>query len=140
MCCASCIFKSPHWGLNPGPSVYRTDALPLSYRGSERGGVLGSQRAGFLHYAEDTPPELNLRLVAQRQNFVPLGRGESGWCLDVTSTHGVWRHAGVRFLLSGDIHGVDRRWTQELESQKSLKRVSKIREIRPPGFKFRPTV
>ena len=24
---------SPHWGLNPGPSVYRTDALPLSYRG-----------------------------------------------------------------------------------------------------------
>ena len=26
--------ESPHWGLNPGPSVYRTDALPLSYRGS----------------------------------------------------------------------------------------------------------
>ena len=25
--------KSLHWGLNPGPSVYRTDALPLSYRG-----------------------------------------------------------------------------------------------------------
>ena len=25
---------SPHWGLNPGPSVYKTDALPLSYRGS----------------------------------------------------------------------------------------------------------
>ena len=25
--------KSPHWGLNPGPSVYKTDALPLSYRG-----------------------------------------------------------------------------------------------------------
>ena len=24
---------SLHWGLNPGPSVYRTDALPLSYRG-----------------------------------------------------------------------------------------------------------
>jgi hypothetical protein len=24
---------SPHWGLNPGPSVCRTDALPLSYRG-----------------------------------------------------------------------------------------------------------
>ena len=27
------IVKSPHWGLNPGPSVYKTDALPLSYRG-----------------------------------------------------------------------------------------------------------
>ena len=25
--------KSPHWGLSPGPSVYKTDALPLSYRG-----------------------------------------------------------------------------------------------------------
>ena len=28
-------------------------------------------------------------------------RGESGWCSDMTSTHGAWRHAGVRFLLSG---------------------------------------
>jgi hypothetical protein len=28
--------KSPHWGLNPGPSVYKTDALPLSYRGLTR--------------------------------------------------------------------------------------------------------
>ena len=26
--------NSPHWGLNPGPSVYKTDALPLSYRGA----------------------------------------------------------------------------------------------------------
>ena len=26
--------RSLHWGLSPGPSVYRTDALPLSYRGS----------------------------------------------------------------------------------------------------------
>ena len=29
------------------------------------------------------------------------GRGESGWCLDMTSTHGAWRHAGVQFLLLG---------------------------------------
>ena len=28
-------------------------------------------------------------------------RGDSGWCLDVTSTHGAWRQAGVRFLLRG---------------------------------------
>ena len=27
---------------------------------------------------------------------------ESGWCLDVASTHGAWRHAGVRFLLRRD--------------------------------------
>ena len=25
--------NSLHWGLNPGPSVYRIDALPLSYKG-----------------------------------------------------------------------------------------------------------
>ena len=25
---------SPHWGLSPGPSVYKADALPRSYRGS----------------------------------------------------------------------------------------------------------
>ena len=30
--CGHCTI-SPHWGLNPGPSVYKTDALPLSYRG-----------------------------------------------------------------------------------------------------------
>ena len=33
----SCLWlahaHSLHWGLSPGPSVYRTDALPLSYRG-----------------------------------------------------------------------------------------------------------
>ena len=29
-------------------------------------------------------------------------RGESGWCLDMTSTHGAWRHAEVQFLLPGD--------------------------------------
>ena len=28
-------------------------------------------------------------------------RGESGWCLDMTSTHGAWRHAEVQFLLPG---------------------------------------
>ena len=28
-----CGHWSLHWGLSPGPSVYKTDALPLSYRG-----------------------------------------------------------------------------------------------------------
>ena len=28
-----CAASSLHWGLRPGPSVYKTDALPLSYRG-----------------------------------------------------------------------------------------------------------
>ena len=30
-------------------------------------------------------------------------RGESGWWSDMTSTHGAWRHAGIRFLLSGGL-------------------------------------
>ena len=38
------------------------------------------------------------KFVAKATN----GRGESGWCSDVTSTHGAWRHAGVRFSLSGE--------------------------------------
>ena len=28
--------KSPDWELNPGPSVYKTDALPLSYLGIQK--------------------------------------------------------------------------------------------------------
>ena len=32
-----------------------------------------------------------------------ISQGESGLCSDVTSTHGAWRHAGVRFLLSGEV-------------------------------------
>ena len=31
-----------------------------------------------------------------------LSGDESGWCSDVASTHGAWRHAGVRFLLRRD--------------------------------------
>jgi hypothetical protein len=39
---------SPHWGLNPGPSVYRTDALPLSYRGT--GTIDIGTMTEMLHY------------------------------------------------------------------------------------------
>ena len=30
-----------------------------------------------------------------------LGRGEPGWCSDMTSNHGVWRHTGDQFPLPG---------------------------------------
>ena len=33
---------------------------------------------------------------------ISLSGDESGWCSDVASTHGAWRHAGVRFLLRRD--------------------------------------
>ena len=34
LCCPVHFGPSLHWGLNPGPAVYKTDALPLSYRGT----------------------------------------------------------------------------------------------------------
>ena len=49
-----------------------------------------------------------LQLCRFRAASTPESRGESGWCSDVTSTHGAWEHAGVRFLLSG-VTG-DRTW------------------------------
>ena len=41
--CDTMKVKSPHWGLNPGPSVYKTDALPLSYRGDVDDTLKGCQ-------------------------------------------------------------------------------------------------
>ena len=55
--------------------------------------------------APDTRPAGRWRAHLNRNGCCPKlfrrSRGESGWCSDMTSTHGVWRHAGVRFLLSG---------------------------------------
>ena len=42
--------------------------------------------------------------TGQGRAFGHRSRGESGWCSDVTSTHGAWRHAGVRFLLRRVVH------------------------------------
>ena len=39
-----------------------------------------------------------VKIVYQKEKIIP-GGDESGWCSDVASTHGAWRHAGVRFLL-----------------------------------------
>ena len=38
---------------------------------------------------------------AQALAIQRIGRGESGWCSDWTSTPGAWRHAGVQFPLPG---------------------------------------
>ena len=48
-----------------------------------------------------------LSVIVGGLRFFLYGRGESGWCSDVTSTHGAWRHAGVRFLLPGDVGKLD---------------------------------
>ena len=39
-----------------------------------------------------------LALYLETIHDIMNSRGESGWCSDVTSTHGAWRHAGVRFF------------------------------------------
>ena len=36
---------SLHWGLSAGSSVYKIDALPLSYRGSEYSGIFFSKHS-----------------------------------------------------------------------------------------------
>ena len=56
------VKNSPHWGFNPGPSVYKTDALPLSYRGIETPlnnlcGTLGPVQCSISSVsAESSPP------------------------------------------------------------------------------------
>ena len=80
--------QSPHWGLNPGPSVYKTDALPLSYRGNwcevralHLAQLVASRRfagAGRPEQRETTPsqppPEgREQALSAARGCFPPLG-------------------------------------------------------------------
>ena len=52
---------------------------------------------------DSSSPALGTAGVRFRLPGVTDGRGESGWCSDVISIHGAWRHAGVRFLLSGDV-------------------------------------
>ena len=49
--------ESPHWGLNPGPSAYKTDVLLLSYRGrcrcrrrvAESTAAASAARTGWAH-------------------------------------------------------------------------------------------
>ena len=66
------------------------------------------------------------RDAAELQRGIPLrrrsvvGRGESGWCSDVTSTHGAWRHAGVRFLLPGVFNSCRIFFSEVLDSARAL--------------------
>ena len=54
-----CMLQSLHWGLSPGPSVYKTDALPLSYRGASKQAtaalVLRWDTAGYDGHAGHSP-------------------------------------------------------------------------------------
>ena len=72
--------------------VYALGDLFVCERGL-RQSVLKRHRRTLAHICAETP-----RGGATVQEC----RGESGWCSDMTSTHGAWRHAGARFLLSGD--------------------------------------
>ena len=57
---------SLHWGLSPGPSVYRTDALPLSYRG------LSAAAIDVLKHTQCTPTRKKNRLRLSNRN-TPCG-------------------------------------------------------------------
>ena len=58
---------------------------------------------GVIHSGQSTcMPALKLPTIENPNcAYDHESRGESGWCSDITSTGGVWRHTGVRFLLSG---------------------------------------
>ena len=43
-----------------------------------------------------------VHMAMQNVTFLTASRGESGWCLDMTSSQGAWRHAEVQFLLPGE--------------------------------------
>ena len=59
--------------------------------------------AAALFAASAGPLPAALHKVPLRHGFQHDSRGESGWCSDMTSTHGAWRHAGAGFLLSGEL-------------------------------------
>ena len=52
---------SPHWEFNPGPSVYKTDILPLSYRGlgfqAPPGSLFGFYFHARAHNEYQIPPQ-----------------------------------------------------------------------------------
>ena len=100
--------KSFSWFVSPPRS--RPRSLPRSVAPSLTPSLVRPFARSFAPIARSFAPSL-VRLLAclahlddhpARQRYAPLShfspsQGDSGWCSDVTSTHGVWRHTGVRF-------------------------------------------
>ena len=57
-------------------------------------------------------------MIRLNPSFFTCVRGESGWCSDVTSTHGAWRHAGVRVPLP-ELPGITKHHQTEREHEKT---------------------
>lgn len=74
--------QSPHWGLNPGPSVYRTDALPLSYRGSSAT-TLPDPRRVISPIAAGKRPLLPPAFARQAHSSKTCANKKSGTLLDL---------------------------------------------------------
>ena len=64
----------------------------------------------FFGLTEEVLPSQRLRFYIGciNQHFFLSSRGESGWCLDWTSTPGAWRHAGAQFPLPGALFALAR--------------------------------
>ena len=87
-------------GTNAVPMLTDEDASPLDL---VRQNHAAPPVMCALPLAQGKLPTKGRALALTEAGLVFAGgdRGESGWCSDMTSTHGAWRHAGVRFLLSG---------------------------------------
>ena len=76
------LWNSPHWGLNPGPSVYKTDALPLSYRGSDAKRYIGRLQTHSISTSFSSLP-MHARILGgageQRKAKEEQGTREEQW-------------------------------------------------------------
>ena len=76
------LWNSPHWGLNPGPSVYKTDALPLSYRGSDAKRYIGRLQTHTISTSFSSLP-MHARILGgegeQRKAKEEQGTREEQW-------------------------------------------------------------
>ena len=68
------IKSSHHWGLSPGPSVYKTDALPLSYSGSgtKNNALLDTLRPSAPTPSSPSPEPMHSSFMA-RNKAPPVG-------------------------------------------------------------------
>ena len=68
--------RRPHWGLKPGPLIYKPDAVRLSYRGPVRGKSLCSLCIAALPEHSHSSPEM---AQATRRGFEPLRAEPNGF-------------------------------------------------------------
>ena len=90
---------SLHWGLSPGPSVYKTDALPLSYRGSATHSNLELTSGCACCSTYTWKPKMGHELASQAANSANvLGRSPDAQSLKKIALATLRRDAGTAQL------------------------------------------